>query len=555
MKNKNYLIVAITLLVITIGGTFAYFIAQTGAGAKANANITADTVDDLKFSVSKEGLSLSANQFNFAQGSGNLSDSVTATASLKANSTKSLATYNYYVYFQIESNNYIYTTTDQKPEIVLSITGPNGEVTSVDGLTYVSASDADGNTIKGFDITEQSSSVIKIADSYEISSSSSTNYTNQDWVFKVTFVNLNDNQTDNEGNSLTGKVLIQKEKMPETIAEVVSSGSFLDAAIIELGTKGASSVTGLYHHDENLANGATDDSYRYAGANQNNYVCFGSDEETCPSENLYRIIGVFNRRVKLISADYSTTDMLGTDGSFSRIFYNTTYGYAFNHDSYKGTGDLSKIGLYYWDTTGKNLWSTSNFNLTNLNTNFISYLENRNSKWRNLIDSNTWYVGGLTYANGAQSNAKTTYDYEVGLNKDATATINSIKIGLMYVSDYYYSALPEYWSFPGIDLNGSYNDDYSVWSGNDYIKASVDNWLYMGLREFTISCVSDVSDYVFGIADVGDVSKVLVGGFGVDGFVGNAFAVRPSFYLVSSAGYDSGTGTISDPIRVLYWSK
>ena len=195
MKNKNYLIVAITLLVITIGGTFAYFIAQTGA--KANANITADTVDDLKFSVSKEGLSLSANQFNFAQGSGNLSDSVTATASLKANSTKSLATYNYYVYFQIESNNYIYTTTDQKPEIVLSITGPNGEVTSVDGLTYVSASDADGNTIKGFDITEQSSSVIKIADSYEISSSSSTNYTNQDWVFKVTFVNLNDNQTDN----------------------------------------------------------------------------------------------------------------------------------------------------------------------------------------------------------------------------------------------------------------------------------------------------------------------------------------------------------------------
>ena len=55
--------------------------ARTGAGASANANITADTVDDLKFSISKDSLSLNINQFNFASGSGNLTDTIKATAS------------------------------------------------------------------------------------------------------------------------------------------------------------------------------------------------------------------------------------------------------------------------------------------------------------------------------------------------------------------------------------------------------------------------------------------------------------------------------------------
>ena len=33
----------------------------------------------------------------------------------------------------------------------------------------------------------------------------------------------------------------------------------------------------LLHHDVNLTYGAEDDSYRYTGANPNNYVCFGSE--------------------------------------------------------------------------------------------------------------------------------------------------------------------------------------------------------------------------------------------------------------------------------------
>ena len=38
------------------------------------------------------------------------------------------------------------------------------------------------------------------------------------------------------------------------------------------GTQGANN---MYYHDAILTNGAEDNSYRYAGANPNNYVCFG----------------------------------------------------------------------------------------------------------------------------------------------------------------------------------------------------------------------------------------------------------------------------------------
>ena len=540
-KNKRILTYVIVFIVLAIGVTFAYFVAQTGDGAKSNVNIKADSVDDLKFSVNKD-LSLSANQFNFAQGSGNLSDSVTATASLKANSTKKTATYNYYVYFQMESNEYKYTTVNKLPEIVLSITGPNGEITNVDGLTYVSASDADGNIIKGFDITELGSSIIKIADSFEISSSSSTNYTNQEWVFKVTFINLNTDQTGNQGKTMSGKVLMQKDKLITNVSEVASSGDNLATTLETFSTKSVPSISNLYHHDGTIkdADGnvidAADGSYRFAGANPNNYVCFGSDDATCPNENLYRIIGLIDGKIKLISADGGTIDMLGTDGGYLAS-YKSVYS---NLSKYKGAGDLSKIGAYYWNTTGKNIWSTSSTNTVNLNTNFLTYLDNINSKWKEMIVDTTWYVGGMTYANGVESNARTAYNYEAGANKDISKTVTA-KIGLMYVSDYYYAASKDYWTLPGYK-NDTSNTDNCHGCTTDYRATINYNYLYIGLYEYTLSYNSDSSDRVLYVGDVGAAGWSLADSSG--------YVLRPSFGLTSSVQYNSGSGTMSDPIRL-----
>ena len=542
-KKKTFIIIVVALLVLSIGITFAYFIAKTGPGSSANANVTTGTVDDLKFNVSKENISLNINQFNFASGSGNITDTVTATASLKANSTKNTATYNYYVYFQIESNNYMYTTTDKKPEIVLSITGPNGEITSVDGLKYVSATNADGTVVKGFDITEQSSSVIKIADSFEISSTSSTNYTNQDWVFKVSFINLDTNQADNEGKILTGKVLIQSNKLIDSVSDVAKSGDNLVTAIENLSTKSKPSYTGLYHHDASLTNGAGDNSYRFAGADPNNYVCFGSDEATCPNENLYRIIGVIDGKVKLIHAYGATTTMLGTDEGYAKTYKETvSNNLELAQSFYKGKEDFAKIGTYKWNKSGTKTWSDSTTNITNLNTNFLTYLDGKNTKWKNMIADTTWYVGGMTYANGTQSNAKTAYNYELGANKDATTTVNA-KIGLMYVSEYYYGAITDYWTLPGLDQNGHQNQDKTAWIGEDYSKAYNDNWMSTGLIEWTLSRRSDGSGNAFAVYVGGNL-----GGAAVDNSSGRV--ARPSFSLSSSIKFTSGEGTAVNPIRI-----
>ncbi len=487
-KKKRLITMVVTLLVLTIGVTFAYFMARTGEGKQAGTTITTGTVDDLKFNVSKENLSLNINQFNFASGAGNLTDNVTATASLKANSTKNTATYNYYVYFQIESNDYVYTTTDKKPEIVLSITGPNGEITNVDGLKYVSATNADGTVVKGFDITESKPSFIKIADSYEISSSSSTNYTNQEWTFTVTFINLDTNQVGNQNKNLTGKVLIQQEKIITNISDVAKSGDNLATAIQTLKSKGLSKNTGLYYHDANLTNGAGDNSYRYAGADVKNYICLGSSETSCPADNLYRIIGVFGDNNHGL-----------TGQQLVKVIKNTSY------------GNLK------WHTSQNNDWTNASLNQT-LNTTFktekLSVIEDK-------IAEVSWNVSGHSISNGT---AKTFYTAEI-----TNSTIkHPAKIGLMYPSDYGFAAIPDYWT-----TNLNY---YNTAAKNK-------DWMYINATEWTLSRFSGSSAYAWYMSNSGSIYS--------NGYVHYAsYVVRPSFYLLSSVQYVGGSGTESDPYRI-----
>ena len=322
-------------------------------------------------------------------------------------------------------------------------------------------------------------------------------------------------------------VLDSNNKISEYISKNIEITNMILSEYVMSQYTGTQGENGIYYHDSNLTNGAGDNSYRYAGANPNNYVCFGSDDTICPHENLYRIIGLIDGKVKLISADGATTDMLGTDEGYAKT-YQEAWGSSSSY--YKGNGDLTKIGSYRWNKVKDNTWSTSTTNTINLNKNFLIYLDSKNTKWKTMINNTTWYAGGMTYANGWETNAKTAYNYEVGANKDATTVI--AKIGLMYVSEYYYAATPDYWTLPG------YNS-----SGNDYRKATNDNWLYTGLKEWTISRRSVGSDLAFVVTDDG----LLLGGVVDDS---DGIAVRPSFSLSSSIKFTSGEGTAVNPIRL-----
>ena len=286
------------------------------------------------------------------------------------------------------------------------------------------------------------------------------------------------------------------------------------------GTQGENSI---YYHDANLTNGAGDNSYRYAGANPNNFVCFGTNTTPCPTDNLYRIIGVFGNQVKLIKYDYATSALLGTDGDYKGTGTpNASY--------YKG--ELTTINRYYWNnSTKKNTWSESELNKTNLNTNFIT---NIGTEWAAKIAETTWKVGGNTWANIGTQPAKTAYQNEVvkpvpGSTSSNGETEHPAKIGLMYASDYGFAAAPSAWT---ANLN-TYN--------GEVIKNV--NWMYMGLYEWTISRYAGNSPDAFLVDNTGSVR------YGGD--VGSAvFGARPVFSLTSSVNYVSGSGTTADPITI-----
>ena len=305
------------------------------------------------------------------------------------------------------------------------------------------------------------------------------------------------------------------------------------------GTQGGN---GLYYHDSTLANGAGDNSYRYAGANPNNFVCFGSDADTCPIDNLYRIIGVFGENyhgvsgkqlVKLIKYDYATSALLGTDGDYQG---------SWTPDASTYKGSLTKINTYFWnyknDTSinngyGSNTWSTSLLNKTNLNSNFIN---NLGSIWANKIATTTWKVGGNTYSKILKVGQKITYQNEIVIPDPANSTDNlteyNAKIGLMYASDYGFAASPGAWTTTLYYYSGSVN--------GATIKSQ--NWMQIGYYDWTISRSSDYTDEIFNVLSDGSVNS---------GNPNGNRGVRPSFNLESTVSYVSGSGTQSDPIRII----
>ncbi len=289
------------------------------------------------------------------------------------------------------------------------------------------------------------------------------------------------------------------------------------------GTQGENNI---YFHDSSLTNGANDNSYRFAGtsASVKNYVCFGSDEEICPDEYLYRIIGVFDNRVKLIKADYALNEWLDIDGE---------WGHELNRVDATYLGKLTRLVYYYWNyktppVTVRNTWSTSLLNTVNLNTH---YLENIGSEWSSYIATTTWKVGGNTKANISETNVINAYQNEiinpVTTNTTDNATTYDAKIGLLYTSDYGYSFPQDYWSY----------------QFSNYVSIRNSSWMYLGESEWTITRESGSTASNFIVSSTGIVDYI--------SGMPSPNLVRPVFYLNDDVTFIKGnTGSETDPYRL-----
>ena len=269
----------------------------------------------------------------------------------------------------------------------------------------------------------------------------------------------------------------------------------------------------IYYHDSSLENGAGDNSYRYAGASDsvNNYVCFGSTESPCPTDNLYRIIGVFNGKVKLVK-------------------YNDI-----------GTFDTSKFdATSFADTEAYNA----------LNSTFIDTFDIR---WKNMISTENWISGIVSSSSVSKLNFKNNNTNVKFLAGSATSplTINwytaknwyivesgaehklSMKIGTISISELRYAMNSSNWNLSTLDntswLYYNKNEAFYLFEcftdnvANDAYGyyMTTDGILYAYYSPTKISLLEDITTYV-----------------------------RPSFYLTSSVLYKSGIGSSSDAIYI-----
>ena len=267
-----------------------------------------------------------------------------------------------------------------------------------------------------------------------------------------------------------------------------------------------SDLTKIYYHSSSLVNGAGDNSYRYSGSSNevNNYVCFGSDASTCPNDNLYRIIGVFDNEIKLVKADYANANLLSTGGAYATSFSSSEYqNYA---------GELTTIDSYYWGSIPNN-WYDSDLFITNLNDYFYNELS---YTWRNKIVAYPWYTAGYSTSDATPAQFE---------NAESSGMTMDSNVGLMYVSDYGFAASNTFWEYDLSFFDNCINN----------------NWLFLGVNEWTMSRLSSSPLYVFAISSTGAVNQR---------YVELDIAVRPVFYLNSNVTYVSGSGTESDPIRI-----
>ena len=270
----------------------------------------------------------------------------------------------------------------------------------------------------------------------------------------------------------------------------------------------ATYIIGLSGTTQGTGQVVNEKGYRYEGKNPNNYVWFNNE--------YWRIIGVFD----------NTSHGQSGKNLVKIIREELLSGLAFdkNNSSNWTTSSLRSLlnENYYNATNGTE--SGYCYNYSNVITNNCNYTKiGIQDKYRKMIANVTWYLGGHTTYNVTTD---ALYGYERGSNVVSPApTSTTGYIGLMYPSDYGYSALAS---------SCARTTNVSSYRSNN---CSGSSWLYGKGIEWTIT-PGGTANYVYYIDNYGFVDRYYA-------IYGNG--IRPVVYLDSTVYKVSGTGSIDSP--------
>lgn len=314
----------------------------------------------------------------------------------------------------------------------------------------------------------------------------------------------------------------------------------------------ATSVNLMNDRKGSMSTGIDSGNIRYYGASPNNYIYFNCSDYSNQSSStceIWRIIGVFNGKIKLIRNE--SIGNMAYDNDEEDTYLKSISSYSDSNKVVKKLSNNEKNkrksvkfivsgGPGKTDAQGKNNYSTSSLQkiLNNYYYNSKNYSGNssytftnigiKNDVTRNIISSNNYYLGGIQY--GLNYYANEIYQSERSSEVyDGNATTWTGKIAIPYPSDYGYA----------VDLNKCseslvlYNDTACI--SNSWISSmfTSDTWL-LNPRADTSNQSSSISS-----------NKVLPT-VGVD----SKYAVFPTLYLNSELSIKSGTGSSSDPYQL-----
>ena len=328
--------------------------------------------------------------------------------------------------------------------------------------------------------------------------------------------------------------IIQEGLIPD-ITETVE-GSFAQQLVSKYIAADKTDATNngvIYHLDS--TNGLMSDiagNLRFYGpsASVNNYIYFNC--ETYPDTNceLWRIIGVFDGKIKIIRN--VSIGKLAWDQDKNQDSSLTTYSNNWETSSLQLmlnssylNGDTAGTITYYSGSSGG---TSTSLNMSNIGI--------KNATTREMISESIWYLGGKSSA-GVYPNEIYTYERTNTVGTTVRSgnpfTINA-KIGLMSASDYGY----------GTDLSKC-SDKLSAYnSSTDSYACRSNNWLFKSANEWLITPLSSSSSSAWLVRSSGYVDDYYYGVF-------NAGGVRPVLYLNSELSIESGhAGTSTDPYRI-----
>ena len=286
------------------------------------------------------------------------------------------------------------------------------------------------------------------------------------------------------------------------------------------GYNGTTKVTNTTY----LSNG-TQGNIRYFGPNPNNYIYFNCTTYPSTGCELWRIVGIVDGKVKIVRQDSLGTlswHQPNNEGS-DTLFYNNWENASlkvFLNGKYYNRGSTTTFTYYSGDSGGTSI----SLNLANVGI--------KNANTRNMISPSTWYLGSTSgssgvYADDVYLRERTNSSSTVVSGN--TFSITNTNVGLMYISDYAYSA-----NLNKCTSDLYYYDDSNCSNTSYFHKSGVSHWL-----------LGHVAD------DTYQAWKILSGGdLGVYYTYNTTPHARPTVYLDTSLSIELGnTGTSSSPYR------